>query len=118
MISISSIASPEPQIVTIDYDSIEPTMPYGFGQQLPIIPSSLNHLNLPPNPISVLATMVVVNPTKNAYDESYSPQSPEHSERSPTSTLSMDVSKFDGWETPHTTTDDKTFHSDEEPRRI
>ena len=32
MISISSIASTEPQIVTIDDDSNEPTMPYGFGR--------------------------------------------------------------------------------------
>ena len=30
MISRSSFASPEPQIVTIDDDSNEPTMPYGF----------------------------------------------------------------------------------------
>ena len=44
-ISISSIASPEPQIVTIDDDSNEPTMPYGFGRQLPIIPLSLNDFN-------------------------------------------------------------------------
>ena len=35
MISISSIASREPQIVTIDSDSKEPTMPYGFGQPKP-----------------------------------------------------------------------------------
>ena len=49
MISISSIASPEPQMVMIDSDSKELTMPYGFGQQLPIIPPSLNDLNLPPN---------------------------------------------------------------------
>ena len=39
-ISISSIASPEPQIVTIDDDSKEPTMPYGFGRQLPIVPQA------------------------------------------------------------------------------
>ena len=30
MPSISSIASPEPRIFTIDDDSNEPTMPYGF----------------------------------------------------------------------------------------
>ena len=45
MISISSITSPEPQIETIDDDSNEPTMPYGFGRQLPIVPPSLNYLN-------------------------------------------------------------------------
>ena len=38
MPSISSIASPEPHIFTIDDDSNEPTMPYGFGRQLPIAP--------------------------------------------------------------------------------
>ena len=49
MPSILSIASPEPRIFTIDDDSNEPTMPYGFGRQLPIVPPSLNDLNLPPN---------------------------------------------------------------------
>ena len=83
MISISSIASPEPQIVTIDDDSNEPTMPYGFGQQLPIVPPSLNDLNLPPNPFNILATMAVVTPT---HDDNYSPQSPEPSELSSIST--------------------------------
>ena len=62
LISISSIASPEPQIVTIDSDSNEPTMPFGFGRQLPIFAPRLNNLNLPPNPFSILATLVVVNP--------------------------------------------------------
>ena len=38
IISISSIASPEPQIVTINDDSNEITMPYAFGRQLPIVP--------------------------------------------------------------------------------
>ena len=37
-----SIASPEPQVVTIDSDSNEPTMPYVFGRQLPIIPPRSN----------------------------------------------------------------------------
>ena len=48
--SISSIASPEPQIYTIDDDSNEPSMAYGIGRQLPIVPPSLNDLKLPPNP--------------------------------------------------------------------
>ena len=47
MPSISSIASTEPHIFTIDDDSNEPTIPYGFGHQVPIIPPSLNDLNLP-----------------------------------------------------------------------
>ena len=33
MPSVSSIASPQPQIITINDDSNEPTMPYGFGRQ-------------------------------------------------------------------------------------
>ena len=80
MISMSSIASPEPQIVAIDDDSNEPTMPYGFGQQLPIIPPTLNDLNLPPNPFKILATMAIANNTEDANDKNYSPESPEPSE--------------------------------------
>ena len=114
--SISFLASPEPQIVTIDSDSNEPTMPYGFGRQLPIIPPSLNDLNLPPNPFNILATMVVVNPTEDGHDENYSPQSPESSEPSLISTPPMNLSTIEEWETPHTTTDDNTFYSDDEPR--
>ena len=59
-ITISSVASPEPQIVTIDSDSNEPTFPYAFGTQHPIVPPSLNDLNLPPNHFNVLATMAVI----------------------------------------------------------
>ena len=118
MISISSIASPEPWVVTIDSDSNEPTKPYGFGRQLPIISPNLNDLNLPPNPFNILATRAVVNLAEDGYDENYSPQSPESSEPSPISTPAMNISTIDGWETPHTTTDANTFYSDDEPRRI
>ena len=117
-ISISSIASPEPQIVTIDDDSNEPTMPYGFGRQFPIVPPSLNDLNLPPNPFNVLATMAIANNTEDANDNNYSPESPEPSEPSPISTPPMNVSAFNSWETSYTTTNDDTFHSSDEPRRI
>ena len=72
MPSFSTIASPEPQIVTIDDDSNEPTMPYGFGRQLPNIPPSLNDLNLPSNPFNILATMAVANNTEEANDDNYS----------------------------------------------
>ena len=89
MISISSIASPEPQIVTIDDDSTEPTMPYGFGRQLPIVPPNLNHLNLPPNPFNILATMAIANNSEEANDNSYSPQSHDPSVPSPISTPPM-----------------------------
>ena len=45
-ITISSVASPEPQIVTIESDSNMPTFPYAFGTQHPIVPPSMNDLNL------------------------------------------------------------------------
>ena len=68
-ITISCVALLEPQIVTIGSDSIEPTIPYGFGGQHPIAPPSLKDLNLPPNPFNVLATIAVIR----AHEE-YSPQ--------------------------------------------
>ena len=115
MISVSYVASPEPQIVTIDSDCNEPTMPYGFGRQLSIILPSLNDLNLPPHSFNILATMAVVN-QEDGYDENYSPQSPETSEPSPMSMPPTNVTTVDGWERPHTTTVDITFYSDDEPR--
>ena len=118
MPSVSSIASPEAQILTINDDSNEATMPYGFGRQLPIIPPSLNHLNLPPNPFNIVATMAVVKHIDDGNDDNYSPQSPEPSEPSPIWTPPMNVRPFDSCETSHTTTDDNTFYSDDEPTRI
>ena len=108
-ISISSIASPEPQIVTIDDDSNEPTMPYGFRGQFPIIPPSLNDLNLPPYLFNILATMAIAENTEDANDNNYSPESPEPSELSPILTTPMNVSAFKSWETSYTTTNDDTF---------
>ena len=118
MPSVSSIASPELQFFTKGDDSNEPTMPYGFGRQLPIVPPSLNDLNLPRNPFNILATMAIANNDEETHDDNYSPQSPEPSEPSPTSTLPMNVSAFNSWETSYTTTDDDTIHSSDEPRRI
>ena len=113
VITISSVASPEPRIVTLDSHSNDPTIPYGFGSQQPIVPPSLNDLNLPPSPFNVLATMAVVR-----VDDAYSPHSPEPSIPSPNSTSPMHVSTFEGWDTTHTTTDDATFYTDDEPRRV
>ena len=113
-ITISSVASPVPQIVTIDSDSNEPTFPYAFGAQYPIVPPNLNDLNLPPNPFNVLASMVVIR-----QDQEQSPQSPEPSDPSPISTPPMNLSTIDDWETTHTTADDNTFYSsDNDPRRV
>ena len=116
MISLSSIASPEPQTFTIDFDSNEPTMPYGYGRQLPIIPSSLDDLNLPPNPFNILATMAVVNHVEDGYVVNHRTQSPEPLEPSPISTPPMNISSIGGRETPHTTMDDNIFYSDDELR--
>ena len=115
VISISTVASLEPRIVTLDSDSNDPTMPYGFRNQQPIVPPSLNDLNLPPNPFNVLATMAVIRD-----NDEYSPQSPEPSIPSPISTPPMNVSTVEGWDTTHTTTtDDNTFYlSENEPRRV
>ena len=77
-IKISSVASPEPQIVTIDSDSNEPTFLYAFSTQHPIVPLSLKDLNLPPNHFNLLATMAVIQ-----QDQGDSPQSPEPSDPSP-----------------------------------
>ena len=95
-ITISSVCSPEPQIVTFDWDSNEPTTPYGLSQQNPIVPHNLNDLNLPPNPFNVLATMAVIR-----QDEEDSPQVPEPSDPSPISTPPMNVSTIEGWETTY-----------------
>ena len=113
-ITVSSVASPEPQIVTIESDSNEPTFPYAFGAQLPIVPPSLNYLNLPPNLFNVLAAMAVIQ--QNQED---SPQSLEPFDPSSISSPPMNLSSIEGWETPHTTTDDNTFYlCDNEPRRV
>ena len=112
---ISSIASPEPYIVTLDNDSNDPTFSYVFGTQQPIVLPSLIYLNLPPSSLNILATMAVVN---HEHDDHYSPKSPERSEPSPISTLPMNVSTFGSLETPHTTTDNNAFYSDVEPRMI
>ena len=112
-ITISSVASPEPQIVIIDSDSNEPTFPYAFGTQHPIVPPSLNDLNLPPNPFNGLATMAVIQ-----QDQEDNPHTPEPSDPSPISTPPMNFSTVEGWETPYTTTDDNTFYSSENQPRL
>ena len=116
--SISSIAFPGPQVVTIDSVSNEPTMPCGFVRPLPNLPPSLNDLNPPTNPFNIVANMAVENSTEGGHDENYSPHSPEPSEPSPISMHPMNLSAIEGWQTPHRTTDDNTFYSDDKTRRI
>ena len=98
----------------IDDDLNEPTMPYGFGRQLPVVPRSLNDLNLPPNPFNILATMAIANNN----DNDYSTESPEPSLPSPISTPPMNISAFNSWETSHTTTNDNTFYTEDELQRV
>ena len=113
VITISSVASPEPRIVTLDSDSNDPTIPYVSSSQQPIVPPSLNDLNLPPKPFNVLATMAVVR-----VDDANSPHSPEPSIPSPNSTPPMNVSTIEGWDTTHTTTDDAKVYTDDELRKV
>ena len=78
MPTFSSVASPEPDIVTLDDDSNESARPHGFGGQLPIIPPRLNDPNLPPKPLNILALMAVVHPTGDGEDKNYSPSHRGH----------------------------------------
>ena len=93
-------------------------MPYGFGRQLQNNPPNRNDLNLPPNPLNILATVALANPTAGGHDENHSHQSPQPLEPSPESTPPMNFGTIEGRQTTHTTTDDNTFYSDDEPRRI
>ena len=62
VIRISFVTSPESQIVTIESDSKESTMLYGYGHQQLIVPPSLNDINLPAKPFNVFATVTVIQP--------------------------------------------------------
>ena len=117
-LTISSVASSEPKRITVHSDSNEPTILYRYGGKDPIVPPSLNYLNLPANPFNKLATMELVHPTARTHDDNYSSQSPEPSDSFSISTPPMNLSTLECWETAHTTTDGNIFYSDEEPMRI
>ena len=108
-ITLPSVASPEPQLITIPSDSNEPTIPLAYGRQDPIVPPSLRNLNMPANPFNQLSTMEVVHPTVATHDDNYSPYLPEPSESFSISTPPIRISTIEGWEAPHTTADDNTF---------
>ena len=118
MPTFSSVTSSKPDIVTLDDNSNDPAFPYGFGAQQPFVPTTLNDLNLPPNPFIILAAVTVVQQNPTQCNKIYSSQSPESSEPSPISTPPMNLRTIDRWKTPHTTTDDNTFYSEDEPRRV
>ena len=62
--------------------------------------------------------MAVLHQTQNTHDDNYSPQSPEPSELSSISTPPMNVSALNNRETSYTSTDDNTFYTSDEPRRV
>ena len=66
MPTLSSVASPELNIVALDDNSNDPPFPYGFRVQQKVVPPSRNNLNQPSNPFNILAAMTVVqqNPTQ------------------------------------------------------
>ena len=99
LITISPVTSLESNRVTIEPDTNEPTIPYGYGRQHHIIPPSLNNSNLPRNPFNVLATMVIVQPATSQYDERDSPLSLVPSELSSISTPPMKLKTVKGWDT-------------------
>ena len=115
MPTLTSFTSPEPDIFTLEDDTTDPRIRYGFGVQQVIVPPSLslNDLNLLVNPFNKVA-MAVVQPIMTQNENDYSPQSPKPSKLSP----STEPKYSDGWGTPHTTTDDNTFDSEDEPRRV
>ena len=112
IITISSTASPEPQIVTIQSDSIYPTILYGYGRQQLKILHSLTDLNLPANTFKILGLVprALVPPSAEQHNNKESPQLPVVSEISSISTASMENSPVDIWET---TPDMGKFCSDE-----
>ena len=61
--------------------------------------------------------MAIITQTQDN-NEQYSPESPEPSLPSPISKPPLNVSAYNSWEMPHTTTDDNTFYSEDEPRRF
>ena len=72
----SPFASPEPDIVTLDDNSNEPTFQYGFGAQQPIDLPSLKDLNRRPNPFKIQAALTEFLKNLTQHDNKYSPQSP------------------------------------------
>ena len=80
---LSTVATSEPDFVTFDDYSNDPTSPYWFRAQQPTVPPCLNELNLPPNPSTILAIMALVRANPTQRDKKYILQSPDPSEPSP-----------------------------------
>ena len=117
-ITISTNTSPRPRNNTLSLDSKDPTTPCSYERQNPIATPILNDLNLPCNLFNMLAPMEVMHAEPITHHKHHSPQSSEPSEQSPISTAPMNRSTIDGRKTAHATTDDNTFHSEDELRKI
>ena len=71
VITISSGGSLEPNILTIESDSNEPTMLYAYGRQQLFIRPKFKDLNLQMNPLDV---MTLVSPAPNTDEQTYPTQ--------------------------------------------
>ena len=69
VIKFSPVASREPQMVTIESVSKQPTIPYGYERQQTVIPPSFNDLNLPMNPFIIIT---IVSPAATTEAQQYS----------------------------------------------
>ena len=110
----SSVASSELIFFTLGYESNEPTFPDGFGRQTPLVTPSLNYLNLPPNWFNIVATMVVVRPTRPQSEEKHSPLTPVPSVFSSISTPPRNISGVGRRDNSSS----GTVSSDDEPQRF
>ena len=112
--TMSSVASRKLNIITLGYDSNEPTFPHGFKRKTPLVPPSLNYLNLPPNRFNVLATTEVVRFTRPQSEERDSPLTQVPSGFSLISTPARNISGVGRRDS----SSNGTIKSDDEPRRF
>ena len=115
--TISSVASPEPQIVTIESDSKEPSTTYGYKRQEATIPPSLNDLNQSMKPFNIVTTVSPASTTEAQQCPTQyvdSPINPKIFDISDISTPPVDISTVDDWQT---SSNIDTFKLDE-PRRL
>ena len=111
LITVSSVASQELQIVRIESNSNEPRTPYGFGRQRPNIPLSLNYLYIPTNPFNVMRPISPAQSHSPAVDDI--PIHEEPFDICDISTLSAMVNSVNAWAT---SSDLGTLCSDEPQR--
>ena len=117
VIRMSSLASPQLYIVTIESDSTKMKIPYAYGNQQPIIPPSINDLHLP---INFFKMMTPISPGPITKVRTHPPEIVEIQTQqevfdvSDISTPSRLVSSVYAWEASLRVA---TFYSDELRRR-